>query len=207
LFSPNQAKSPVGNLSGGEKNRLLLAKTLAIPSNLLVLDEPTNDLDIDTLDILQEVLSVYDGTLLLISHDREFLDRIVTSTIVLEGDGNAQEYPGGYSDYIRQKNSTSRADNINCKEQNSPYLASKSKRKKIKNNDEKALNELSIEIDEIRKEIFKLTQEMEDTNRFAGKPNELNKLANTISKLIANKTSTEERWMALELLKEEQSKT
>ena len=90
-------------LSGGERNRLLLAKALAAPSNLLVLDEPTNDLDIDTLDLLQEVLADYDGTVLLVSHDRDFLDRLVTSTIALEGDGTATEYAGGYSDYLLQR--------------------------------------------------------------------------------------------------------
>src|SRR5262249_36117769 len=90
-------------LSGGERNRLLLAKALAAPSNLLVLDEPTNDLDADTLDLLQEALSDYDGTVLLVSHDRDFLDRLVTSTVALEGDGTAIEYAGGYSDYLLQR--------------------------------------------------------------------------------------------------------
>src|SRR3546814_7527140 len=95
--------SPVGSLSGGERNRLLLAQVLARPSNFLVLDEPTNDLDMDTLDLLQELLADYEGTLLLVSHDRDFLDRVVTSTIALEGSGRAEEYPGGYSDYLRQR--------------------------------------------------------------------------------------------------------
>ena len=90
-------------LSGGERNRLLLAKALAAPSNMIVLDEPTNDLDADTLDLLQEALDDYDGTVLLVSHDRDFLDRLVTSTIALEGDGTAIEYAGGYSDYVDQR--------------------------------------------------------------------------------------------------------
>ena len=100
LFRDEQARQPVRTLSGGERNRLLLAKALAAPSNMLVLDEPTNDLDADTLDLLQEALSDYDGTVLLVSHDRDFLDRLVTSTIALEGDGTAIEYAGGYSDYL-----------------------------------------------------------------------------------------------------------
>ena len=100
LFRDEQARQPVRTLSGGERNRLLLAKALAAPSNLLVLDEPTNDLDADTLDLLQEALADYDGTVLLVSHDRDFLDRLVTSTIALEGDGTAIEYAGGYSDYV-----------------------------------------------------------------------------------------------------------
>ena len=103
LFRDEQARQPVRTLSGGERNRLLLAKALAAPSNLLVLDEPTNDLDADTLDLLQEALSDYDGTVLLVSHDRDFLDRLVTSTIALEGDGTAIEYAGGYTDYLAQR--------------------------------------------------------------------------------------------------------
>ncbi len=103
LFRDEQARQPVRTLSGGERNRLLLAKALAAPSNMLVLDEPTNDLDADTLDLLQEALSDYDGTVLLVSHDRDFLDRLVTSTIALEGDGTATEYAGGYSDYLAQR--------------------------------------------------------------------------------------------------------
>src|SRR3954468_5893171 len=103
LFKDEQARQPVRTLSGGERNRLLLAKALAAPSNLLVLDEPTNDLDADTLDLLQEALDDYDGTVLLVSHDRDFLDRLVTSTIALEGDGTAIEYAGGFSDYVSQR--------------------------------------------------------------------------------------------------------
>lgn len=102
LFRPEQLRTPISALSGGERNRLLLARELARPANLLVMDEPTNDLDMDTLDLLQEMLADFDGTLLLVSHDRDFLDRLVTSTIVLEGDGKAMEYAGGYTDCQRQ---------------------------------------------------------------------------------------------------------
>jgi len=103
LFEDRQFRAKVSTLSGGERNRLLLAKTLAQRSNLLILDEPTNDLDIDTLDLLEEVLADYDGTLLLVSHDRDFLDRLVTSVIAIEGNGVVEEYVGGYSDYLRQR--------------------------------------------------------------------------------------------------------
>ena len=103
LFRPEQARTPIRALSGGERNRLLLARQLATPCNLLVLDEPTNDLDMDTLDLLQEVLAEFAGTLLLVSHDRDFLDRLVTSVIAFEGDGRLQEYAGGYSDHLRQR--------------------------------------------------------------------------------------------------------
>ncbi len=103
LFAPERARSPVSTLSGGERNRLLLAKLFTLPSNLLVLDEPTNDLDAETLDLLEEMLVNYGGTVLLVSHDRSFLNNVVTSTIVLEGGGRVQEYVGGYDDWLRQR--------------------------------------------------------------------------------------------------------
>src|SRR5690606_14126513 len=98
LFRPEQARTPVKRLSGGERGRLMLARALARPSNVLVLDEPTNDLDLETLDLLQEMLAAYPGTLLLVSHDRDFLDRVVAAVIASEGDGRWIEYAGGYSD-------------------------------------------------------------------------------------------------------------
>ena len=103
LFSPERARAPITRLSGGERNRLLLARLFAQPSNLLVMDEPTNDLDVETLELLEELLLDYKGTLLLVSHDRDFLDNVVTSTLVLEGDGRLGEYVGGYSDWLRQR--------------------------------------------------------------------------------------------------------
>ena len=103
LFSPERARAPITRLSGGERNRLLLAKLFAQPSNLLVMDEPTNDLDVETLELLEELLTEYKGTLLLVSHDREFLDNVVSSTLVLEGNGGVGEYVGGYSDWLRQR--------------------------------------------------------------------------------------------------------
>ncbi len=103
LFTPERARAPITRLSGGERNRLLLARLFARPSNLLVMDEPTNDLDVETLELLEELLADYAGTLLLVSHDRDFLDRVVTSTLVMEGDGNVGEYVGGYTDWLRQR--------------------------------------------------------------------------------------------------------
>ncbi|TAM60398.1 MAG: ATP-binding cassette domain-containing protein [Rhodanobacter sp.] len=103
LFSPERARAPITRLSGGERNRLLLAKLFAQPSNLLVMDEPTNDLDVETLELLEELLTDYQGTLLLVSHDRAFLDNVVSSTLVLEGEGRIGEYVGGYSDWLRQR--------------------------------------------------------------------------------------------------------
>jgi len=103
LFSPERARAPITRLSGGERNRLLLAKLFAQPSNLLVMDEPTNDLDVETLELLEELLTDYQGTLLLVSHDRAFLDNVVSSTLVLEGNGQIGEYVGGYTDWLRQR--------------------------------------------------------------------------------------------------------
>ena len=103
LFPPEQARTPIGRLSGGERGRLMLAIALAKPSNLMVLDEPTNDLDIETLDLLQELLGEYTGTILIVSHDRDFLDRVATSVVVGEGDGRWVEYAGGYSDMVAQR--------------------------------------------------------------------------------------------------------
>ena len=105
LFAPEQAGQPVSALSGGERGRLMLARALATPSNLLVLDEPTNDLDLETLDLLQEAVADYPGTVILVSHDRDFLDRTVTSLLAAEGDGRWIEYAGGYSDMLAQRGS------------------------------------------------------------------------------------------------------
>jgi ATP-binding cassette subfamily F protein uup len=103
LFDPDRARAPITRLSGGERNRLLLARLFAAPANLLVMDEPTNDLDIETLELLEDRLAAFPGTLLLVSHDRAFLDNVVTSTLVLEGQGRVAEYVGGYSDWLRQR--------------------------------------------------------------------------------------------------------
>jgi len=106
LFPPARVRSPVKSLSGGERNRLLLARLFIQPANLLVLDEPTNDLDVETLELLEELLCNYDGTLILVSHDRTFLDNVVTSTLAFEGDGVINEYVGGYEDWLRQSKKT-----------------------------------------------------------------------------------------------------
>src|SRR5699024_12665168 len=109
LFSPKRARAPVTALSGGERNRLLLAKLFTRPANLLVMDEPTNDLDVETLELLEERLMQFQGTLLLVSHDRAFVDNVVTSTLAFEGDGHFNEYVGGYSEWLRQRSTTAAA--------------------------------------------------------------------------------------------------
>jgi ATP-binding cassette subfamily F protein uup len=120
LFSPERSRSPVKVLSGGERNRALLAKLFTKPSNVLVLDEPTNDLDADTLELLEEMLMEYQGTVLLVSHDREFLNNIVTSTIVFEGEGRLAEYVGGYDDWLRQRRLSSPGETEKTKKKEKP---------------------------------------------------------------------------------------
>ncbi len=118
LFTPDRARSPVAQLSGGERNRLLLARLFLQPSNVLVLDEPTNDLDLETLELLEQLLVEYPGTLLAVSHDREFLDQVVSSTLVLEGGGRVGEYAGGYEDWTRQRSAAASGKNNNGKKNN-----------------------------------------------------------------------------------------
>src|SRR5713226_4702702 len=159
LFRDEQARQPVRTLSGGERNRLLLAKALAAPSNLLVLDEPTNDLDADTLDLLQEALGDYDGTVLLVSHDRDFLDRLVTSTIALEGDGTTIEYAGGYSDYVTQRGPRQApAAAAPRKEKPAAPREAAVPAKRLGYNRERALLELPKKIDALHAEIASLHQ-------------------------------------------------
>jgi ATP-binding cassette subfamily F protein uup len=131
LFPPERINSPVKSLSGGERNRLLLARIFTQPANMLVLDEPTNDLDVETLELLEELLAEYDGTLLLVSHDRTFLDRVVTSTIVFEGEGRVNEYVGGYEDWLRQRQA-SKAPGTPGKEDNSQAKPGKTVKQKTK---------------------------------------------------------------------------
>ena len=150
LFTGKQAMAPIKMFSGGEKNRLMLAKILSQPANLLVLDEPTNDLDVETLELLEEMLVDYAGTLLLISHDRTFLNNIVSSTIVMEGDAIIEQYVGGYDDYILQKN-----EKINTKPKKDVELKSKSKNisQKLSFNEQQLLKSLPEKIEDLENEI------------------------------------------------------
>jgi ATP-binding cassette subfamily F protein uup len=150
LFTGKQAMAPIKMFSGGEKNRLMLAKILSQPANLLVLDEPTNDLDVETLELLEEMLVDYAGTLLLISHDRTFLNNIVSSTIVMEGDAIIEQYVGGYDDYILQKN-----EKINTKPKKEVELKSKSKNisQKLSFNEQQLLKSLPEKIEDLENDI------------------------------------------------------
>jgi ATP-binding cassette subfamily F protein uup len=169
LFSPDRARAPITRFSGGERNRLLLAKLFAQPSNLLVMDEPTNDLDVETLELLEELLAAYKGTLLLVSHDREFLDNVVTNTLVLEGDGRVGEYIGGYSDWVRQrpplKDGMRQWDDgkaaLASVPQPVPVEATSSKRK-LSYKDARELELLPARIEAVEADIAARTQAMQD---------------------------------------------
>lgn len=203
LFRESQARQPVKALSGGEQCRLLLARALAKPSNLLILDEPTNDLDMDTLDLLQEVVSDYDGTVLLVSHDRDFLDRIVTSVIALEGDGRAQEYPGGYSDYLRQKKAASGSPASAKSSSPAPKLERAKAPTKLGYKDQRALEELQSRMPELEKEIAALEAALADPDLYARDPDGFHKTSERHDALKAELEKSEERWLELEMKREE----
>jgi ATP-binding cassette subfamily F protein uup len=156
LFSPKRAMTPVKALSGGERNRVILAKLFTRPANLLVLDEPTNDLDIETLEVLEQKLCEFSGTLIVVSHDRDFLDNVVTSTVVFEADGTVQEYVGGYSDWLHRGHELAVADNPYEAERRKRAAAERKKNRKptkLSYNDQRELDSLPVEIEQLEKKI------------------------------------------------------
>ncbi len=199
LFDERQARAPVRSLSGGEKARLLLARIMARESNLLVLDEPTNDLDVETLDLLQDLLSEYDGTVLLISHDRDFLDRVASTTVAMEGQGRATVYAGGWSDYRAQKGDDATEDAPSKsapKQGGKPVAASKSK-SGLSFTERHRLEELPAEIDRLTAEIAKLEQLMADPDLFTREPVKFKKASEL---LVARQTAlaeAEDLWLDL----------
>jgi ATP-binding cassette subfamily F protein uup len=204
LFRDEQARQPVRTLSGGERNRLLLAKALAAPSNLLVLDEPTNDLDADTLDLLQEALTDYDGTVLLVSHDRDFLDRLVTSTVALEGDGTATEYAGGYTDYLSQRGPREMPTTVNItprKAKAAPRESTSAKRLGFKR--ERALVELPKKIDALRAEMAAIHAAMADPTLYSRDPKGFAAKSARLGVAQAEIDAAETEWLELEMLKED----
>ncbi|MCZ6863568.1 MAG: ATP-binding cassette domain-containing protein, partial [Alphaproteobacteria bacterium] len=204
LFDPKGAESPVGSLSGGERNRLLLMKILATPSDFLVLDEPTNDLDMDTLDILQEALADYSGTILLVSHDRDFLDRTVTSTIALTGDGEVHEFPGGYQDYLRQSKggeaTKSRAKP--AQPAKSAPIKSKSPRSRLTYKDQYELDHLPRRIEALGEEIAGLEAALADAGFFERDQAGFEAAAGRLDTARGELITAEDRWVELEDLRE-----
>ena len=197
LFDESQARAPVKSLSGGEKARLLLAKLMAQPSNLLIMDEPTNDLDVETLDLLQDILGDYDGTVLLVSHDRDFIDRIATTTIAMEGKGRATAYPGGWSDYVRQRQLTEDSvtfDNVKGKAE-APKSARVSEG--LSFTERKRLEQLPGLIAKLEAEIGKLTDFISDPAMFTREPVKFRKASEAMSERQAVLSAAEAEWLDL----------
>jgi ATP-binding cassette subfamily F protein uup len=212
LFQPEQSRTPIRNLSGGERARLMLARILSRPTNLLILDEPTNDLDIETLDLLQEIVAGFAGTVLLVSHDRDFLDRTVTSTIAPADpenpDGRWIEYAGGYSDMMAQRRGAieekRRADKAEkAKTVDTAAPAEAKGKAKLSYKQKFALENLPKEMEKAEKEIAAREAKMADPALFTKDPATFNKLAAEMEKLRASLTKMEEEWLELEMLREE----
>jgi len=208
LFIPEQARTPVGALSGGERGRLMLARALARPSNLLVLDEPTNDLDLETLDLLQEVLSDYAGTILLVSHDRDFLDRVVTSVIAYEGDGRWQDYAGGYTDMVNQRGHGVRAqaaattDKTAATTQAEPTSAPTARRR-LSFKEKHALETLPATIAKLTARVEKLRAVIADPDLYARDRALFEKASAELAARESEIHAAEEAWLELELLRED----
>ncbi len=207
LFKPEQARTPVSVLSGGERARLILARELAKPSNFLVLDEPTNDLDLETLDLLQEMLGDYAGTILLVSHDRDFLDRVATSILMFEGDGKWTEYAGGYSDMVAQRGAGVNAREVKVvasERAASPVQPAKpAARRKLTFKDKHALETLPAKMASLHDEIARLETKLADPELFARDPKAFEKTMTRHQKAKAEIAQAEEHWLELEMLKEE----
>jgi ABC transport system ATP-binding/permease protein len=200
LFDDRQARAPVASLSGGEKARLLLAKIMARPSNLLVLDEPTNDLDVETLDLLQDVLDAYDGTVLLISHDRDFIDRVASQTVALEEQGRVTVYPGGWSDYARQRPATGmQAATIQAKAKAAelPAAPVAPPRKSLSFTEQKKYTDLPDQMARIEAEVAKLTEFLSSDGLFTREPAKFAKATAALLERQAALAAAEEEWLAL----------
>ena len=208
LFRPEQARTPVSRLSGGERARLMLARALALPSNFLVLDEPTNDLDLETLDLVEDLLADYPGTVLVVSHDRDFLDRVATSVLVAEGGGNWIEYAGGYSDMVAQRGAGVGARvaeppaDARPKAEPKPRSEPKQKRK-LSFNEKHALETLPAEMDRLRAVRDRAQTILADADLFARDPKRFEQASAALSGAQADLAAAEDRWLELEMLREE----
>ena len=203
LFSPERARTPVKALSGGERNRILLAKLLLKPSNLIVMDEPTNDLDMVTLELLEEMLGGYKGTLLLISQDRDFMDNVVTSTWVFDGKGNIDEYVGGYQDYLEQRPDQTVVDQKSAvkkamaKAEAAPVAA---KKVKLSYKDQRALEQLPAEMEALEKEQAEINTQLADGSLFVSDSDKAMQLSQRLSEIDELLLEKLERWEELDNL-------
>ena len=206
LYSPEQARTPVRVLSGGERARLMLARALARSSNLLVLDEPTNDLDLETLDLLQEMLADYPGTVLLVSHDRDFLDRVVTSVVTSEGKGRWVDYAGGYSDMITQRDASPL--NIVAKPRVKPKVKKPDavpRRPQIPRmsvKEKSALDTLPDRMNALSDDIARHETALADPDYYTTDPSGFEKTAEALRHAQADLVQAEEEWLSLELKRE-----
>jgi ATP-binding cassette subfamily F protein uup len=200
LFDEAQARAPVRSLSGGEKARLLLAKIMARESNLLVLDEPTNDLDVETLDLLQELLGQYDGTVILVSHDRDFLDRVAATTIAMEGDGRATIYAGGWTDYLSQRGQDDFAQSVTETKKAAVAKAEpkKADKKGLSFTEKHRLEALPAEIARLEAEIGKLEGLLADAELFTREPVKFKKATQALVERQDKLAAAEEEWLLLE---------
>lgn len=197
LFTEAQVRGQVSILSGGEKNRLALAKAFTQPGNLLVLDEPTNDLDMDTLDLLQELLSDFEGTLIIISHDRDFLDKLTTSIIAVEGDGSVQEYVGGYTDYLEQRQPLKKINppqKIRKNEIEHPTVKSE---RKITYNDQREYDLLPKKMENLVHEIKTIEEKLDYPDFYQSHPHEFVTLSNRLEEAKSELHQSENRWLEL----------
>ncbi|SDL69354.1 ATP-binding cassette, subfamily F, uup [Maricaulis salignorans] len=201
LFPPEQINTPIEVLSGGEKARVMLARALALPSNLLVLDEPTNDLDLETLDLLQALIDEYSGTVFIVSHDRDFLDRVCTSVMIAEGDGHWTEYAGGYSDMVSQRGYglTPLGGDVAPNRKAAAKAAAPARvvKRKMANKDRYALKLLPGEIDVLDKAIAKLETELADPEIFKDTAR-FTKASKDLAAALASRSEKEDRWLELE---------
>ena len=201
LFSPERARTPVKALSGGERNRILLAKLLLKPSNLIVMDEPTNDLDMVTLELLEEMLGGYTGTLLLISHDRAFMDNVVTSTWVFDGKGHIDEYIGGYQDYLEQRpDQTAVGLKSDAKKAVAKAEAAVPKKVKLSYKDQRALEQLPAEMEALEKEQAHINAQLADGSLFTSDADQAMKLSNRLTEIDEQLLEKLERWEELDNL-------
>ena len=202
LFSPERARTPVKALSGGERNRLLLARLFTHSANILVMDEPTNDLDMETLELLEELLLDYKGTLLLVSHDRAFLNKVVTSTLVFEGNGQINEYVGGYDDWLRQRPSTPNSPPEKTKKPKAERTPPPKSSKKLSYKDQRELDELPKRIETLEAEIAQQHATMADPDLYKKGTQAIAEVQKKLESLEAELANGYERWDELEAMRE-----